>query len=234
MMMNIKIYDVCKAFFCSVICTVLFLASFVNAWAAGCCFSLTDAQADKGRLFKVSLVCEGTEKIAAFVADIEYDSQALSYRSVSVNNKNAEYSINAVEEGKLRLAYLCEDGVDCADKEPLLDFTFKAEQAGGFEITAHIEQTIDADGTDVSINSEQLSAAVSIAGKGYITSNADENVSSGSDAEKQETSASADKAVTIDIKASDKRIIISVLALFLVFLCLAVVLIYRLGVMKRK
>ena len=95
-----KIQGACKLLLLGVICTAFFLASVITASAQDCEFSLTDAQPNVGRLFRFSLECRSTNKIAAFVSEIEYDAQALKYRSVRKEAENAEYSINVIEEGK--------------------------------------------------------------------------------------------------------------------------------------
>ncbi len=134
------------------ICLTLLLISFVSASAAGCEFSLSDAQVKKGRIFTLSLECKADREICAFIAEIEYDTDALEYRSAKVTDKSAEYSVNATEEGKLRLVYLCEEGVNCKGKTPLMEFNFKALQSGVFQVSINAQQVIDINSSEIAVS----------------------------------------------------------------------------------
>ncbi len=226
--MNMKIQGACKLLLLGVICMVFFLASVITASAQDCEFSLTDAQPNVGRLFRFSLECRSTNKIAAFVSEIEYDAQALKYRSVRKEAENAEYSINVMEEGKLRLVYLCEDG---ADNAPLFEFTFKAEQAGEFIISASFEQVIDVNGTEVPISSVE---------SGLVTVDAPDKKPKTEKTESSEqyvnkTEPSAEnKVIILEGREQRKVLIISVLIVIFVLICLVAVLLYKFGIKQRE
>lgn len=133
----------------NVLCIVFMLSSFSVVWAAGSEFSLSPVQTSKGRLFSVSLECKADKEIGSFIAEIEYNADAVEYKSAKVTDKSAELSVNSTQEGLVRLVYLCEEGADCKSKTPLVQFTFKALQTGEHKISLGVRQVIDHRGADV-------------------------------------------------------------------------------------
>lgn len=223
-----KVQGACRLLLLGAMCTAIFLTSVITASAQNCEFSLTNAQSEVGRLFRFSLECNSTKVISAFIAEIEYDAQALKYRSVSKESENGEYSINVLKEGKLKLVYMCEEG---ADDAPLLEFTFKAERSGEFKINACFEQVIDTNGADVTVNS--VSA-------GIVTVNSPDKIKMTQKAENIEqytniTEPSAEnKTIVLEGSEQGKALTIMLLLFAFAHIGLGVVFLYIFGVKKRK
>lgn len=116
-------------------------------------FSLSNVQVQKGRLFEITLSAKGAEDIAAFVAQLEYDADSVEYRSCSVCDEAYEYSINTNENGKLTVAFLCEDGVNTTEEKPLIKFTFKAIKSKNSDISLSVRDVIDSHSQDVAVPS---------------------------------------------------------------------------------
>ncbi|MBQ8000889.1 MAG: hypothetical protein IJ298_06660 [Ruminococcus sp.] len=236
MIMKTKRCNIIRAPLCSVLSLWLMLSAFVGVSAAGCEFSLSDAQTGVGRLLTVSLECEGASDICAFVAEIEYDATAVEYKSSKVTGEAAELSIYTAQAGKLRLVYLCEEGVNCIDKTPLVEFTFKALKSGTCQLSAAIHQVIDSSSSDVQVN-RSIPAVISI--------NASDSVKSAYKGSTDNTH--ADKSVQSDIadasdtesgfvyvrgKAFSVVLIVSAVAAALSVVCLAALFAYKLGVRR--
>ncbi|MDO4419667.1 MAG: cohesin domain-containing protein [Ruminococcus sp.] len=133
--------------FKKVLCFSLFLLIFcipTNALAANeVCFSLADANTEKNRLFETTLSTDS--EVAAFVATLSFDENALEFKEAKTLWDTAEISVNSSEKGSVRLAYLCEGGT----KGELIALTFKAKTQST-QITLSLEQVIDKNAADLS------------------------------------------------------------------------------------
>lgn len=114
-------------------------------------FSLSDAQVNKNRQFEVVLCCKTEDKLSAFVAELTYDYEAVSFDSASVIHKSAQYSVNSSEKGKLTAVYLDEDGISCKENTALMSFKFKALCAGNTEINLSVRDAITCDSANVEV-----------------------------------------------------------------------------------
>ncbi len=132
-----------KKIFCF-ICVLAFSASFASSVSATneASFSLEDIATNKNRLFDTNL-CVSCE-VAAFVAEISYNPDELRFDSAKAFNETALISVNSEVSGKVKIAYLCEDG---ASGELIMlsfkSFTFDTE------ISLEVSQVIDKNGSDI-------------------------------------------------------------------------------------
>lgn len=132
------------------ICTLSLLVLLIlpiSAFAAGeVSFSLTDVSTEQNRLFETTLCASG--EVAAFTATLTYDETAIEYRSAKAVGTDASLSVNSNESGKVKIAYLCENGAT----GELVKFTFKsADKSSSISLTA--EQVIDTKANDLSVTS---------------------------------------------------------------------------------
>lgn len=114
-------------------------------------FSLSDTQVSKNRLFEVVLSCKAEDKLSAFVAELTYDSEIVSFDSASVIHKSAQHSVNSSEKGKLTVVYLNEDGVSCNENTALMRFKFNAVCAGNTDIELSVRDAICCDCEDMEV-----------------------------------------------------------------------------------
>lgn len=232
--MSRKPCSIIRALLCSVLYLWLVMSAFVCVSGAGCEFSFSDVQAGVGRVLAVSLECEGIEDLCAFVAEIEYDADALEYKSAKVMSEGAEFSINTVQAGRLRLVYLCEEGVNCIDKTPLVEFAFKALKSGTYQLSATVQQAIDSSSSDVQV-STVAPAVISINASDSVKSAYNYSADS-SDTEKSLQSTIADSSDTesgiiyVRGKAFSVVLIVSAVAAVLSLVCLVALSAYKLGV----
>lgn len=133
----------CKKLLCVFILTAI-LCSPVNVLCANdVSFSLTDVTTEKNRLFETQLCV--SDEVAAFTATLTFDENALQFRQAKALSDEAVISVNDTEEGKVKIAYLCENGAT----GELLSFTFKSSDKSS-HIDLSAEQVIDTNANDLS------------------------------------------------------------------------------------
>ncbi len=230
-----------RRFFSVIFCLTLVLYGVISVFAAGCEFCLTDAQVKKGRLFTASLECKADKEICAFIAEIEYDEDAVEYKSASVIDNEAQCSVNATESGHLRLVYLCEEGAGCKSKSPLIELKFKALKSGEHSLLLSVMQVIDRDSSDVQVNiAEGALVQVDALTESHSSSGRKESVKADkaeatSGAEDIESASSEDKHedltfyTSVDGTDYDVILIVASVMAVLVLLCLVGFCAYKFG-----
>lgn len=132
------------------LCTLALLMVFalpLNVSAAEeVTFSLTDVSCEKNRLFETTLCVSG--KVAAFVAELTFDENAVAFRSASAVSDDAQLSVNSNESGKIKVAFLCKNGVN----GEVINFTFKSTSESS-HIDLSVEQVIDSSSNDLAVKS---------------------------------------------------------------------------------
>lgn len=222
------------------ILTALVLSSVFVAYSArGADFSLSDLQVKANRLFEVVLSCRNTENLSAFVADILYDSAAVSFDSASVSDKSAQYSVNSLNEGRLTAVYLNEDGASCTENTALMSFKFKALQTGSTEIQLSVRDAVTSFAEDVEVIAT-VSAQVVITdsasdSKGRSGNSAAVNTDSQHPDTTEEDESALEMGTTRigGASLSNQTMIAAALA-FLCTLCVAVYVAYKIGVHRQK
>lgn len=126
-------------------------------------FSLTDVQVTKGKLCELTLSAQGSDDLAAFVAELWFDADSLEYLTATVCAENAEFSVNA-ESGKITVAYFCEEGVDCRKSTGLMTFSFKALSSENSEVSLSVRDAVDTYGKDITVFDEKGSAVTAVTG----------------------------------------------------------------------
>lgn len=234
--------DFREKLFCFIICLSLALSVAVSASSAGCEFSLSQAQVKRGRLFTISLECKADREVCAFIAEVEYDADAVEYRSASVTDARARCSVNVTEAGLVRLVYLCEEGADCSGKSPLAELKFKALESGEFPMSLSVMQVVDGDASDVQVSKAegtlvQVDAPTESdngsgrkesvkSDKTEAASAQDEPTSTSS----EEESANSNSYTSIEKAEYDVILIVASVAAVLVLLCLVGYCAYKYGV----
>lgn len=128
---------------------VLCFGSLVCASANDCSFCLSDASVKKGRLFEIEFSLNEDEDISAFVAEYTFDSKYLKFDSCKTARENALVELNQADRGRVRIVYLCKDGINTRDNGLVLTLTFKALQEGNTEIACDISQVINNEYEDI-------------------------------------------------------------------------------------
>lgn len=139
------------------ILVILFVSSAFSAFALDGSFYLIGEEARVGRLFQVKFVAD-CEDLSAFVAEIEFDSQALAYRSVKNLIDGSEHSVNTYEDGKIVVAWLNEEGVGGSSE--LFSIEFKALSLGATNLSLNVSQAINGDFVDVSADYSDLTLEI--------------------------------------------------------------------------
>ena len=139
------------------ILVILFVSSAFSAFALDGSFYLTSEEARVGRLFQVKFVAD-CEDLSAFVAEIEFDSQVLAYRSVKNLIDGSEHSVNTSEDGKIVVAWLNEEGVGGSSE--LFSIEFKALRLGATNLSLEVSQAISGDFADVSADCSDLTLEI--------------------------------------------------------------------------
>ena len=177
------------------VATVIMFSSAVSALAT--CeaeFSLSDAQASLNRLFEVTLCAKGDINLSSFVAELAFDSQVLKFDSASVEENDAQYSVNTSQKGRLTAVYLCEDGVSLEENKSLMTFTFKALNVGNTQIELSVRDAITSDLTDVAV-SECVYSKVTVTGANASSTTKDKNPHP-NDAEKEDVTSTEKSEVS--------------------------------------
>ena len=137
----------CKQIFC--LCLSFLFLSFpfaVSATDKDVCFSLADTKTQENGLYEISLSSDS--KIAAFVAHLEFDENAIEFMDAKAVNSSAELSVNYQNDGKLSMAYLMKNGT----KGELITLCFNLKDSNA-SINLTVEQVIDSMGNEISVPS---------------------------------------------------------------------------------
>ncbi len=224
------------------IAIVLVLSSAVVAFAGSeAQFSLTDAQVQNGRLFKVTLRAKTDAELSSFVCELLYDSQVLKFNSAEVLEGEAEYSVSTLEDGKATAVYLCEEGVVCTKGTSLMTFTFKAIETGNTQIKLSVKDAIASDLADVAV-SECVPSKVMVLGASTSgTENRKGKNATANNADTQNLSSTDESKISFINGRTDiaglsisNQTLVSFALSFLCTLCVAVYLAYRLGAHRQK
>lgn len=156
------------------VCLLFVGSCLVRADAFECSFEFSDANASAGRNFDTTLRIKSDAKIASFIGEISFDDTEVEYKEAKTKYSEASVSVNSNEKGKITFVFLCEDGVACCDDTDVLEFTFKAKNAGESEISLAFRDVIDCYGNDVSAGlSEGASVRITGSVKATDTEGAD-------------------------------------------------------------
>ncbi len=131
----------------AVMLVILSAVSVISPCAqTGKIISLSSVSTRKGRLCKAELSAEGIENICAFIAELEYDPDILSFRGIKSDVTSSDCSAFSKEEGKVRFVFVCEEGVDATSKTTLLSLEFKAETEGNSPLDLRLIEAVDYNG----------------------------------------------------------------------------------------
>ncbi len=201
-------------------------------------FVLSDVKASVNRLFEVTLSAKGECSLSAFVAELLYDPEVLSFDSASVLCDDAQYSINSLEKGKLTAVYLDEKGTSCTEDTALISFKFKALAVGNTYIQLFVRDAITSLSEDIAVfectgsNVAILSNATTEKSSSKASSI---DVSASEPFASDEESDSLIKGTTYigGVPVSNQTIVALVLS-FLCTLCVAVYIAYKVGMHRQK
>lgn len=133
----------CKQIFCLCLCLLFLSFSVISICAsADVCFSLDDVKVSQNCDFETTL--SANSSVAAFVAHLEFDENALEFKDAKAVNSSAELSVNYQNDGKLSMAYLMKNGT----KGELITLCFNLKDSNA-SINLRVEQVIDSMGNDV-------------------------------------------------------------------------------------
>lgn len=125
---------------------ILLLLVPVNATAQdAACFSISQGKADSSGAFQA--VLSSNISVSAFIVDLDFDEDALTFTSASAADDSALLSINLKGGGKATVVFLSESGV-CGE---LLSFSFKSSGKDS-AVTLSFREVIDPDCVRVSAN----------------------------------------------------------------------------------
>lgn len=232
-----------------IIAAVLMMPVWVSG-AESAEFSLSDAKSGEGRLFELTLSAQGSDNLAAFVAELQFDTEKLEYRSETVCSENAEYSVNT-ENGKITVAYLCEEGIDCRESESLVTFSFKALSSENSQVSLSVREVVDTDSRDITVFSEKGAAVTIQTGVPSADSgsySAQGGAVSGDAQGVEATQASSDISDNLQIESDrvqsgslnieddkdNSAIVVSCVLAVMALLCVAVFVAYRVGAESHK
>lgn len=137
----------CKQIFCLCLCLLFLSFSVISICAsADVCFSLDDVKASQNCDFETTL--SANSSVAAFVAHLEFDENALEFKDAKAVNSSAELSVNYQNDGKLSMAYLMKNGT----KGELITLCFNLKDSNA-SINLTVEQVIDSMGNEISVPS---------------------------------------------------------------------------------
>ena len=218
-----------KIFLWVLLCLISIGTYSVAAAEADFGFGTSDVNVQKGRLFEVTLSVKSQEKIAAFVGEISFESDAVEYREAKTTDENAVVSVNSNEQGKITFAYLCDDGISCADKTEIIAFKFKANAQGTYELSMNVRDVVNVDCGDVS---------VSVCESAQVSINASNNSHTSSPQAQTETAleekSTARNFTKVDGNSVNIYIIGSAVAAVVVLLVIVSYVSYKSGIRKQK
>lgn len=223
----------------ALLAAVLMFSSILSAFAdSDARFSLSDAQAEKGRTFEVTLRADIDAEISAFVCELSYDSQVLKFNSAEVLGKDVQHSVNTLEDGKVTAVYLCEEGIPCMNDTALMTFTFKALEKDKTQIKLSVKDAITSDLYDVEVY-ECVSSEVTISGAS-LRSIKDKTATAGNADTQNVASADENKISFIKGRTDiagfsvSNQTLVSLMLSFVCTMCVAVYVAYKLGVRKQS
>lgn len=136
-----------KRILCLCLCLLFLSFSVISICAsADVCFSLDDVKASQNCDFETTL--SANSSVAAFVAHLEFDENALEFKDAKAVNSSAELSVNYQNDGKLSMAYLMKNGT----KGELITLCFNLKDSNA-SINLTVEQVIDSMGNEISVPS---------------------------------------------------------------------------------
>lgn len=137
----------CKQIFCLCLCLLFLSFSVISICAsADVCFSLDDVKVSQNCDFETTL--SANSSVAAFVAHLEFDENAIEFMDAKAVNSSAELSVNYQNDGKLSMAYLMKNGT----KGELITLCFNLKDSNA-SINLTVEQVIDSMGNEISVPS---------------------------------------------------------------------------------
>ena len=208
----------------------LSLSFVTTAYAREVSFGFEDTNAKKNRIFDIPFYAVGEGDVSAFVMDVTFDSEMLSYRGYTLSNEHYEAQANLMDDGHLKLVFLCEESVDCKDKTTLITFNFKALKEGKTDISAQISDVINSDCEEIAANCSVATVSIEKALKDENSADRD-NITE-TDALSSEASGTKDEAFySTRINASSKgnKLFLPIVILVLL-LCMVGYIFYKLGV----
>lgn len=219
---SFKPMRILKSAIVSFIIYSLIICSAFSAFALDGSFYLTSEEARVGRLFQVKFVAD-CEHLSAFVAEIEFDSQVLAYRSVKNLIDGSEYSVNTSEDGKIVVAWLNEEGVGGSSE--LFSIEFKALSDGVTNLSLNVSQAISGDFADVSADCSDLTLEI-------LPKTSDDTKENSDKSEAAEQSETAN-ATSIEAKPLSKEVkdtpskfpfaLVSLLAIIVLIICAVII-----------
>lgn len=125
---------------------ILLLLIPVNVAAQdAACFSLSQGKADSSGAFQA--VLSSNISVSAFIVDLDFDEDAVTFTSASATDDSALLSINLKGGGKATVVFLSESGV-CGE---LLSFSFKSSGKNS-AVTLNFREVIDPNCLRISAN----------------------------------------------------------------------------------
>lgn len=99
-------------------------------------FVASNIECDCNRLFTVDFSAKSFEKLSAAIFEIDYDNSFIEYREISTN----ENSIVAAKDynGKIKISFLCSNGLDVTEEKNLFSIKFKAIKSGNTNISFNV------------------------------------------------------------------------------------------------
>lgn len=146
-----------KRLFCSIILIAALCFCPAVAAESEAVFSLSDVSCGEERIFETEF--SSNEEVAVFVATFFFDENLLSFREAAATDENAILSVNTSENGKVNVAYLCEEGAT----GKLLTLKFKSSDSSAV-INASVVEAIGTDTQPLS-SSTAKGAVVSVISK---------------------------------------------------------------------
>lgn len=207
-----------------------------QADANECSFALSDVSAGKGRLFEVNLTIKSQEKVASFLGDITFDSDALEYRDAKCAYDNSLVSVNQKEKGKITFVYLCEEGRSCESETKIITFKFKAKNTGNYGLPLGIRDAVDSSGNDLSprVSKGSLALVTASSGKGKDKGVSGDADSVGTPDEPDNDLSLEGNFTKIESGTPNLYFIFSLVAAVVVAMIIVAYIFYRLGVARSE
>ena len=207
----------------------VFMSFIPTAYAHQIGFGFENINTKKNRICEIPFYTVGEADVAAFVMDVTFDSESLSYRGYTLMQEHFEVQANLIDDGHLKLVFLCEESVECKDKTTLITFSFKALKEGKTEINARISDAINSDCKEIEVSFSGATVSIEKASKGENTADS-ENITETKDSASEVSSTKDEISGNTRIDSSSKNNnLFLVIVILLLSLCMVGYIFYKLG-----
>lgn len=180
----------------------LILPSSVTVYAAESSkLVCKDVSTDNNRLFRIKISINSDKTLTAATFIVKYDNSVIDYRSARGIKNDSTVKANS-KSGKLKLIYLCSDGVDLSKGKNLFYIEFKAEEPSVSTIKIEADDCVNGKLKNFS-NPDSCSCTVTVKSSGSSSSSGGSSVRRGSSG----GSSSSDKSDDGDTESEDSDIV---------------------------